>query len=166
MPFWIRARVLWWTPGRGDGRWQAGHKAISHARRSLYYVADIAALYLRSLFDSALSYLLFTSNPTLVKNRKIKCVPVPKSAEKVMHPVHTGTEAEFTSLASTVRSFPFFYFSFWSDDVCHQTPSGPDASRIWRSPLWSLGGYSLAETWIVDRPTVPKSHQAHLKCCN
>lgn len=73
-------------------------------------MADIAALYLHSPFGSALSFPLSTSNPTPVKNREIKCVPFPKRAEKVMIPVHNSTKTEFTSLASTVRSFPCFSF--------------------------------------------------------
>lgn len=41
-------------------------------------MADIAALYLHSPFDGALSFLPFTSNPTVVQNRKINVFQSPK----------------------------------------------------------------------------------------
>lgn len=62
---------------------------LSAMLERVFITWQISALYLHSPFGSALSFSLFTSNPTLVKNREIKCVPLPKRPEKVMIPVHT-----------------------------------------------------------------------------
>lgn len=39
---WISGQVLLWRPERGDGRWQAWHRAIRHASGSLHYIAGRA----------------------------------------------------------------------------------------------------------------------------
>lgn len=45
-------------------------------------MADTVALYLHPPVDTALSFLLFTSNPTLVKTRKNKLCSSPQKCRK------------------------------------------------------------------------------------